>query len=446
MTSDARAEKSPSPPHLQRGVRGDFAKGGTEGFTLGPLNGLRVLELADEKGQFCGKLMADLGADVIKIEPSGGQNTRSVGPFLNDIPHRERSLSFWHYNTSKRGVTLNLNTPNGRSLFKRLVPTADIILETYPPGYLPSLGLGYEHLMPLNPRLIMCSLTPFGQTGPWRDYQTSDLLHLAAGGQMASCGYDPEDVPGAPPIAPGGGNAWHMGAHYAYMAILAALHYLDMTGEGQYIDASIHEACCLTTEGAVAIYLSIGEVVSRHTGRHASPDQSPPIQFATKEGGWVNVTRSGSNLTPSRLRKLAEWMDSFGLAEDLLDEKYQSTAVIQESGHHIARVMQDFIANMPLEEVYHGGQQRDYPWGAVRTMDEVMDDPHLQDRDFFTEVEHPELERSFTYPGPAAIYNGSPWRISRRAPLIGEHNVELFCGELGLSKEELTYLAEAGVI
>ena len=128
----------------------------------GPLSGLRVLELADEKGQFCGKLMGDLGADVVKIEPPGGEKTRRVGPFLDDIPHLERSLSFWHYNTSKRGVTLNLESADGRNLFGRLAANADIILETRAPGYLPSLGLGYDELSALNPRLIMCSLTPFG--------------------------------------------------------------------------------------------------------------------------------------------------------------------------------------------------------------------------------------------------------------------------------------------
>jgi benzylsuccinate CoA-transferase BbsE subunit len=390
--------------------------------------------------------MADLGADVIKIEPPGGQNTRSVGPFLADIPHRERSLYFWHYNTSKRGITLNLETIEGKDLFRRLVSTADVILETYPPGYLPSLGLGYKELEALNPRLIMCSLTPFGQTGPWRDYQTTDLLHLAAGGQMASSGYDPEDVPDAPPIAPGGGNAWHIGCHYAYMGIMAALYYRDMTGQGQYIDASIHEACALTTEGAIAIYLSTGEVVLRHTGRHASLDQSPRLQMITRDGGWVNTTRSGTNLTPPRLRRLAEWMDRYGLAQDLLDEKYRDMAVIQENAFHITDVLEEFFANMPQEELWHGAQERDFPWGAVRTVEEIVEDPHLQERGFFVKVAHPEMGRSFIYPGPAAIYNESPWRIYRRAPLIGEHNEEVLCGELGLRREELTLLCEHGVI
>jgi crotonobetainyl-CoA:carnitine CoA-transferase CaiB-like acyl-CoA transferase len=422
------------------------ADGEAQGLHRGPLVGLRVLELADEKGQFCGKLMADLGADVIKIESPGGQSTRSVGPFLDDIPHRERSLSFWHYNTSKRGITLNLETPPGGELFRRLVAKADILLETYPPGHLPELGLGYAELSPLNPRLIMCSLTPFGQTGPWRHYQTSDLLQLAAGGQMGCCGYDPEDVPNAPPIAPDGGNAWHIASHFAYIAIMAAVCYRDVTGEGQYIDASVHEACALTTEAAVPTYIYTGQVVRRHTGRAAAAEKTEPTQYITRDGAWLNTTRSGFNLTPARLRRLAEWMDKYSLAQDLLDEKYQSTTAIQANVSHIAAVLETFLASIPLEEAWHGGQALGLPWGAIRSMDEIIEDQHLQDRGFFVEVSHPELGRSFIYPGPAARYSQSPWRISRRAPVIGEHNAEIFCDELGLSKAELVVLAESGVV
>ena len=187
--------------------------------TDGPLAGLRVLELTDEHAQFCGKLMADLGADVIKVEPPSGQKTRTIGPFLDDEPGLNRSLYFWHYNTSKKGITLDINTPEGAKIFQQLCGTADLVLESYPAGHLTDLGIGYDVLSALNPELIMCSVTPFGQDGPWRDYQTTDLLHLAAGGQMASSGYDEEDVQGAPPIAPGGGNAWHIASHYAYIAI-----------------------------------------------------------------------------------------------------------------------------------------------------------------------------------------------------------------------------------
>ena len=412
----------------------------------GPLSGLCVLELADEKGQFCGKLMADLGADVVKIEPPGGEATRSSGPFLDDIPHPDRSLSFWHYNTSKRGVTLDLESDEGRALFRRLASTADVVLETFAPGYLASLGLAYDALSIADPKLIMCSLTSFGQSGPWRDYRSSDLLHMAAGGQMASSGYDDSDVPDAPPIAPGGGNAWHTGAHYAYIAIMAALVQRTVSGEGQYIDASVHDACALTTESAVASYIYRGEVLIRQTGRHHAVNPTPSTQFRTKDGKYVNAF-IGGRLEPAYVRRLAEWFDSHGLAGDLMDERYRDPEVVRENTRHIVQeVIPNFIANRTANEVYHEAQERGFSWGAVRAPDDLLNDGHLEDREFWTEVAHPELARTFTYPGGGAIFNGSPWRISRRAPLVGEHNDEIFGGVLGLSREELARLADSGVI
>ncbi|MGP0001539.1 MAG: CaiB/BaiF CoA transferase family protein [Acetobacteraceae bacterium] len=415
----------------------------TDAATLpGPLAGLRVLELADEKGQFCGKLLGDLGADVVKIEPPGGEPNRHVGPFLDDIPHPERSLSFWHYNTSKRSITLHLATADGRQIFSRLAGTADVILETFRPGFLASLELGYESLREQNPRLIMCSLTPFGQTGPWRDYLSSDLLHMAAGGEMASCGYDEADVADAPPIAPGGGNAWHMGCHFAYMGIMAALVHRTVAGQGQYIDVSIHEACALTTEAAIANYVYRGEVLRRQTGRHHAAGATPRTQFRAKDGTYV-CALVGGRLNPKFVRDLAELLDSYGMAGDLKDPKYQDQAFITANTSHIIDdLVADFIASLPAEEVYHAAQARGFTWGAVRAPEMLLDDGHLHDRGFWKQVEHPEIGRSFVYPGEAAIYNGSPWRISRRAPLVGEHNTEIFCDELGLSRGELLVLAE----
>ncbi len=412
----------------------------------GPLSGLRILELSDEKGQFCGKLLGDLGADVVKIEPPDGERNRHVGPFLDDIPHPERSLSFWYYNTSKRGITLNLETEDGRALFRRLAATSDVILETFRPGYLASLGLDDASLREHNPRLILCALTPFGQTGPWRDYLSSDLLHMAAGGEMASCGYDEADVPNAPPIAPGGGNAWHMGCHYAYMAIMAALVFRTVSGQGQSIDVSIHEACALTTESAIANYVYRGEVLRRQTGRHHAMSPTPRTQFRAKDGTYVTALISGG-LNPRNVKNLAELMDLYGMAGDLKDPKYQDPAVITANTSHIIDgLLASFIASVPAEEVYHAAQARGFTWGAVRAPEALLDDAHLHDRNFWNTVEHPELGRSFTYPGEAAIYNGSPWRISRRAPLIGEHNAEIFCDELGLSRGELSVLAETRVV
>jgi crotonobetainyl-CoA:carnitine CoA-transferase CaiB-like acyl-CoA transferase len=431
---------TPSTPTLARSQ---------DAATLGALTGLRVLELSDEKGQWCGKLMADMGADVIKIEPPGGEATRTVGPFYQDMPHRERSLSFWHYNTSKRGITLSLETEDGRQLFRRMAEKADVILETFRPGYMASLGLGYEELKRDNPGLIMCSLTPFGQTGPWKDYQTSDLLHLAAGGQMAKCGYDEDDVPDAPPIAPGGGNAWHMGGHYAYIAIAAALVSRSVTGRGQYIDASVHEACALTTEGHVPFYIYSGKVALRVTARNGytpiGGNPGPKATHLCKDGKYVNAG-IGNRVTTARLRELAEWMDGYGMAGDLLDNKYQNQAAITQNQPHINELVLNFFANITRDEAYHGMQERGFTVGAVRAPDELLGDPHLGDRGFWAEVEYPEVGKKFRHPGPAGIFNGSPWRISRRAPLIGEHNEEVLCGELGLSRAELVVLAEGGVV
>jgi crotonobetainyl-CoA:carnitine CoA-transferase CaiB-like acyl-CoA transferase len=327
----------------------------------GPLAGLRVLELADETGQFCGKLLGDLGADVVKIEPPGGEPCRRIGPFVDDIPHPERSLSFWYYNTSKRGITLNLDTADGLHLFRRLAATADVILETFRPGYLSSLGCDYAALSQQKPGLVLCSLTPFGQTGPWRDYLSSDLLHIAAGGEMASSGYDEEDAPNAPPIAPGGGNAWHMGCHFAYMAIVAALVHRAVSGRGQYIDASIHEACALTTEAAIANYIYRGEVLRRHTGRHHTAGSSPRTQFRASDGNYV-CALVGGRLNPKYIKELADLLDTNGMAGDLRDPKYQDQAVITANTSHIIDgLVASFIASLPAEEIYHRAKNAALP-------------------------------------------------------------------------------------
>jgi crotonobetainyl-CoA:carnitine CoA-transferase CaiB-like acyl-CoA transferase len=322
---------------------------------------------------------------------------------------------------------------------------ADVVLETFKPGYMASLGLGYEDLKESNPRLIVCSLTDFGQTGPWKDYKASDLLHMAAGGQMAKCGYDDDDVPNAPPIAPGGGQAWHMGSHFACIAIMAALNRRTSSGKGQCIDASVHDACALTTEMHVNIYIYTGKVAPRTTGRGGGINVTPKAQHLCKDGKYVNAGIL-NRLSPAQLKVLAEWMDGYGLAGDLSDEKYSDSAVITENRSHINGMLTNFFGSITRDEAYHGGQKRGFNMGAIRSPDEVMEDPHLEDRGFWADVEYPEIGKTFRHPGPAGIFNGSPWQISRRAPLVGEHNEEILCGELNLSRAELAVLAEAGAV
>ena len=410
----------------------------------GPLHGLRVIEVSDEQGQYCGKLMGDLGADVIKVEPPGGESTRSVGPFLDDEPHKDRSLAFWHYNTSKRGVTLNLETEDGRALFRKLAATADIILESAGPGYLESLGLGYESLTAANSKLIHCAVSPFGQTGPWRDFIGSDLIRMAAGGFMGLCGYDVADDPEQIPIAPGGGNAWHTASSFAYMAITAALVSRDGTGNGQFIDLSVHDSCVVSTEMHVPTYIYHNKVVIRQTGRHAQIEPNQTNQLRCADGGYVNAV--GSRVPLRRFPDLVAWMDEYDAAEDLGEERYATAKGFVEHAVHIDDVIARFAAKLTRDELTHGGQARQFNWGAVRSPDELIDDGHMVDRGFWIDVDHPELGETFTYPGSAAIHNGSLWRISRRAPLVGEHNQEVFHEELGIDQAELACLAEAGVL
>src|SRR5437868_13141074 len=237
-----------------------------------------------------------------------------------------------------------------------------------------------------------------------------------------------------------------MGCHFAYMAIVAALVHRTVSGRGQYIDTSIHEACALTTEAAIANSISRGEVLQRQTGRHHAAGPTPRTQFRASDGNYV-CALVGGRLNPKYVLELADLLDTNGRAGDLRDPKYQGQAVIAANTSHIIDdLVADFIASLPAEEVYHRAQERGFTWGAVRAPEQLLDDPHLHDRGFWKEIEHPEIGRSFIYPGEAAIYNGSPWRISRRPPRIGEHNVEILSGELGLSSGELTMLMENHVI
>ena len=416
---------------------------GSRTNTPGPLAGVRVIEVADRIGQWCGKLMADFGAEVIKVEPPGGAAERQVGPFYQDQPDPDRSLYFWHYNTSKQGVTLNLQSEEGRDLFRKLVAEADVLLETTPPGTLSALGLGYESLAASNRGLVMCSLTPFGQQGPWAQWKTTDLLHLAAGGQMAGSGYDAVDDPEQRPIAPGGGNGWHMGSHYAYIAIMAALYYRNQTEHGQYLDCSVHQACALTTESHVPQWIYAKQIVQRQTGRHAGARPTALTQIPTGDGRFMNM---GGGLTPQRFRPFVEWMDSKGVAGDLTDPKYLEPAVMQDQAAHINEVIRGFVATIPAIEAMTAAQEiAGMPWGVVRSTDELLDDDHFRARGFFQEIEHPELGKTFTYPGAGAILTRSPQRISRRAPLLGEDNASVY-GRLGIDAAGLARLQAAGVV
>jgi len=216
----------------------------------GPLTGIRVIELADEQAEYCGLTLAGLGADVVKVEPPGGSPTRRIGPFYEDREDPERSLFFWQYNRGKRSIVLDLRQAQGQDQFRSLVATADVLLESTPKGELDALGLGVAALLREFPTLIVARTSPFGDDGPWAAFKGSDLVHLALGGVMMNCGYDP--APGGtydlPPIAPQMWHAFHIAGEQLAVALIAALLFRWRTGQGQYLSCAIHEAVAKSTE------------------------------------------------------------------------------------------------------------------------------------------------------------------------------------------------------
>jgi len=409
------------------------------------LSDIRVLEIADEKGAFCGKLLAANGAEVVKIEPPWGDASRNYGPFVDDVVDPEQSLHFWHYNVNKRGITLDLSLPEGGNLFRRLVATADVLVDATPVDFLLQHNLHYDALRKINPRLLMVSITPFGQSGPYRDYKASDLVHLALGGVVAVCGYDPNAAGcyDTPPVAPQMWHAYHIASNYAFIGLLGALCYRDRTGIGQFIDVSIHEACASNTEFSMPFFMYNELVVQRQTNRHAFPYVTQPMSHRARDGRYV---WAGISPHAAALRKVAFFLADVGMLEaDVLarfaDPEWVETPEVYEQ---MTRYAQTYIAAHTADEVYHAAQAHDLAWGAVRLPEDNVADAQFRARGGFVEVEHDGVG-ALPYTTAPWIADKAPWHIERRAPRLGEHNAEVY-GALGIDEQTLTRLRAVKVL
>ena len=409
---------------------------------------IKVLELADQRGEFCGKLMAGAGADVVKVEPPGGNPTRRIGPFYQDREDPERSLYFWHYNHGKRGITLDVRRPEGQELLRELVPRFDVVIETFPAGYLEGLGIGYAVLSALNPRLVMASITPFGQSGPRRDWKSSDLVSLALGGVMMNCGYDPmpEGEYDTPPIAPQMWHASHITCNQTNIAIAAALLSREQTGKGQYIDAPMHQAIAANTEQDVPAFVYTRNTFYRQTGKHAGPAAYPTsVQTVTKDGRYVH-TSPGAGHGPELL---VELLIKHGLGTGLDAPKFQDVEYLRrpEVASFTSNLMRQWVASYKFDkDLWKEGQDVGYHWAPIRRPEENPDDPHWQARKTFSEVYHGDIDRTLTHVGAPWVAEECPWREGPRAPHLGEHNHELFVKELGLPQARFEDLKKGGVI
>jgi benzylsuccinate CoA-transferase BbsE subunit len=399
------------------------------------LEGLRVLEIADESGVYCGKLLADMGADVVKIERPGGDATRRIPPFLDDTPGPTRSLFFLGTNTSKRSVTLDLERAEGQRLLLALAAGADIIVETLPPGRLEALGVGWTKLHRAHPALVLTSITGFGQTGPHRGYRSSDLVANAMGGTMAVIG-EADD----PPVKPASRQSDWMASTCAASSSLIAHRHARRTGQGQHVDISAQETTLAVSHvSGVGKWLDDGIIPKRSgTGLSASV---PSGAYQCQDGlVYLMVNR------PAHWKSLAVWINEETGNEEVLDPMFEGPSSIRQEYRELLDIfISDMTKHHTVQHVFHEGQRRHIAFTPVNTPASVAREPHLRERDYFVGVAHPS-GRTLQYPGAPFRHALTPWRISRGAPDVGEHNDAIYGGELGLSPDALAALRADGVI
>ena len=414
-----------------------------------PLNCYRVLDLTDEKGFLCGRILGDFGVDVIKIEPPGGDPSRMIGPFYHDIPDPEKSLYWFAYNANKRGITLNIETAEGQEIFKKLVRTADFVIESCPPGHMNDLGLGYAGLSQIKPAIIMTSVTPFGQDGPWRDYKGSDIALWALSSYMYVTGDEDR-----PPVWPSFPQSYLHAGLEAAAATLVALHHRQLTGQGQWVDVSAHDALAIVNLQNQQ-YWNLGRFNPRRAGAfQLLAGVRWPCQrrlWQCRDGFVVFIISSG-HMGEAGNRALTELMAGEGLAPECMKRidwanfDPQGEELSDEEHDQIMNDLGEFFRRHTKAELYEAAVKNRIVLYPCSTTEDLMSDPQLKARDFWTEVEHPELNASLPYPRPCMAFSGTSCEIRRRAPHIGEHNEEIYLGELGFSREEMVLLKEKGVV
>ncbi|MFI5353019.1 MAG: CaiB/BaiF CoA transferase family protein [Candidatus Binatales bacterium] len=401
------------------------------GASDGALAGLRVLDLTTHRGALSARLLADMGADVIKVEPPEGESGRQIGPFVDDVPDRDRSLFFWFYNLNKRSLTLDLTRRRGAEILRALARSADVIVESFAPGTIAKLGLGWDELHRGNPALILCSIAPFGQTGPYRDFEADDTIVTATAGMLYVNGY-----PGRKPVRPLGLQAYHSAAIYGAIAIMCALLARDRDGLGQWIDLSIQEAAAAAVEHVAGSYFMAQEVEPRRGTLH----WSRYFRVGKCRDGYVMHCSLGD------WTSLVEWIKADGKAQDLDAPEWEDVLYRKQHAEHLFDVLDQWAAGYSRDDLLERAQTLRLPYASVRPPETLFDDEQLLARGYFAEVEHPELGRKFRYPGAPYIFGGTPWRAYRRPPLLGEHTGEILRDDLGIDPAELAALAGERVI
>lgn len=386
-----------------------------------------ILEIGDQLGEWAALLLAGLGAEVIKIEPRDGAASRRIGPFASASEDPEQSLFFWRYNLNKKSVTLEVDDARVEPVLTALASKADIVLLSGEFEVVERRLALWRKLAEKDPRLIVCSVTPFGLDGPWRALKATDLVQMALGGIMAVCGYDPNNdgFYDTPPIAPAMWHSYHLGGEYAAIAMMAAINFRELTGEGQFIDVSVHEAVNTCTEVAIPSYVYSGDVVKRQTARHAAPIITH-ARLSTSADGVLML----ANLSPfeREQRALAQLADQVGIAHVLGTQEFAQLEKEDRVAAAIYRndLLVQIVGGLTADEIFHRAQAVGLAWSPIRRPEENLDDPHFAARGSFATINHPELRRDLRYPGTVASDGRTPhFSYTRRAPRLGEHTDEV---------------------
>jgi crotonobetainyl-CoA:carnitine CoA-transferase CaiB-like acyl-CoA transferase len=396
----------------------------TSNDTLGSsLAGFTVLEIGNELGDYAGLLLAGLGADVIKIEPHAGSSSRAIGPFASDSRDPEQSIFFWRYNLNKKSAVIDIESPDAPPVLARMVRNADIVLLSGECESVERAFSFWRQAAEANPRLIVCAITPFGLDGPYRDLKSTDLTQMAMGGIMAVCGYDPDDNGhyDTPPIAPAMWHSYHIGGEYAAVAIMAAINFRDLTGQGQFVDVSVHEAINTCTEIAIPTYIYNGQVVKRQTARHAAPHVTQVRLSKSADDVYMLASLSPFD---REARAFAELADRCGIEHVLNTPEY---ARLEKEDRRAAftyrnELIEQVVATLSAQDLFERAQSLGLAWSPIRRPEENLTDPHFEARGTFAAIHHPELGRDLRYPGTVATDGRAPhMAYTRRAPLIGEH-------------------------
>jgi benzylsuccinate CoA-transferase BbsE subunit len=420
----------------------------SENKDLSLLPPYRILDLTQGGCLLAGRILGDMGADVIQIEPPDGSPSR-IAPFFGQDLDPEKSLYWWAYSANKRGITLDITAAKGKQLFRKLVKTADAVIESFAPGYLDSLDLGYEDLCKVKNDIILTSITPFGQSGPKAQYPASDLTVWASGGYLYACG-NPDRAPtwiSFPQTSLFGGTEGAIGT-------LTAIWYRHNAGEGQQVDVSMQESAVSPNLNVLQMW-DVSHVEFHRLGGSMyvpSTGVSQQIYFKCQDGYIMILVQGGTEPFISSSSRLVKWMEEANLAPDWLRKldwkvDYDASTMGQAIADRVGETVELFTLTRTKNELYQEGAiKRQILLAPVSTTEDISQDLQLKSRSYWVKVNHPDLTRDITYCGPFIKMSETPLKIRRPAPHIGEHNIEIYRDEINLSQNELISLKARGII